>query len=100
MHRLTDGSWYEGDWADGQRTTGTLHEADSNATYKGQWEDMQPHGQGTYYIPGVLRYTGELWHSGVAGQAVWAGLSRACMYDRNLWVLQPEVRQHPCARHL
>ena len=42
----------------GERSQGVWHDLASGAEYSGQWQAGQPHGEGTYLVPGVLRYTG------------------------------------------
>ena len=57
---MQDGSWFMGEWGEGVRVQGTWHDAAAGGEYAGQWCNMQPHGQGVYYVPGLLRYAGKL----------------------------------------
>ena len=57
---MPDSSWFEGEWCEGTRLLGTWHNA-AGGEYTGQWQNMQPHGQGTWQLPGLLRYTGMSW---------------------------------------
>lgn len=50
-----DGSYYEGEWAEGERTMGKLVSADGAYEYSGGWADNQRHGYGVMYQVGGHR---------------------------------------------
>lgn len=54
----TDGSYYEGHWAAGERVKGTLVSADGSAEYTGDWRGNARHGQGVQFHKGLYKYTG------------------------------------------
>ena len=57
-HTFLDGSYYEGSWVAGERSTGVFLSADGQMEYRGQWRGLLRHGQGTLFQKGLLKYTG------------------------------------------
>lgn len=59
VHITTDGTMYEGEWAnDKMNGTGTLTHT-SGAKYEGSFVNNQFHGLGTYTWPNCSSYTGQ-----------------------------------------
>ncbi|GAB4815949.1 hypothetical protein N2152v2_002995 [Parachlorella kessleri] len=67
-YTLQDGSYFEGEWADGQRVKGKAVSADGSFEYSGGWKGELRHGYGVMYQAslcaagrqrGVCKYMGE-----------------------------------------
>lgn len=56
-----DGSFYEGEWTEGQRIRGRLLAVDGSEEYSGEWKGDKRHGQGVQYRRGVFKYAGQSW---------------------------------------
>ena len=57
-HSFLDGSYYEGSWVAGERSTGVYVSAGGEMEYRGQWRGLLRHGQGTLFQKGLFKYTG------------------------------------------
>lgn len=57
-HTFLDGSYYEGRWVAGERTTGKFVSADGSSEYSGAWKGDARHGQGVLFVKGLFKYTG------------------------------------------
>ena len=57
-HTFLDGSYYEGSWIAGERSTGVYVSGDGKMEYCGQWRRLLRHGQGTLFQKGLFKYTG------------------------------------------
>ena len=57
-HTFLDGSYYEGSWIAGERSTGVYVSGNGEMEYRGQWGGLQRHGQGTLFQKGLFKYTG------------------------------------------
>ena len=62
-HTFLDGSYYEGSWVAGERSTGVFVSGDRTWEYCGQWRGMERHGQGTLFQKGLSKYTGGFRHN-------------------------------------
>ncbi len=53
-----DGSYYEGEFGNGQRAKGRFVSADGTLEFVGSWWKDRQHGQGVLIQKNVLKYTG------------------------------------------
>ncbi|QDZ21659.1 hypothetical protein HOP50_06g41860 [Chloropicon primus] len=58
-YTFVDGSYYEGEYKQGQRTKGKFVSSDESIEYTGGWKDNMRHGFGTFFQNGVQKYFGE-----------------------------------------
>ena len=57
---MRDGSFYEGEWVEGERTEGKWVSADRKSEYSGSWKGAARHGHGTLLVEGLLQNTGTI----------------------------------------
>ncbi len=57
-HTFLDGSYYEGQWAAGERVKGMWVSGNNSSEYSGQWRGDLRHGHGVLFTKGLLKYTG------------------------------------------
>jgi hypothetical protein len=56
-----DGSWYKGEWYEGQPHGFGIYVCANGAKYIGEWQNGQANGKGTYYYPNsTIEYTGQI----------------------------------------
>lgn len=58
-----DGSFYEGEWVNGERVHGKFVSFDGSEEYSGQWKGDKRHGQGVFYSRGGFKYAGNVLNS-------------------------------------
>ncbi|XP_069671726.1 MORN repeat-containing protein 3-like isoform X2 [Periplaneta americana] len=63
IYSYSDGSWYQGEWKNGERHGIGLCVLPDGSFYYGQWENDKYHGLGLYVKANGNRYEGE-WHCG------------------------------------